>query len=515
MRNDSLKKRYFYKLFANFITFGASFFTQMIIPRGLGPQLYGDYNFLTNFFSQVVSFGDMGTSTCFYTKLSRRPNEKSLVSFYFYIVTVISLAILIFAVVITVSSAHGVLLPDQKFVYIYFAVGLCILMWISQILNNMVDSFGVTVPAEKTKMVQRVLALIVIVVIFIFNWLNLTSLFWYQYAVYLSLGAAFIWIMRRHNYLLKLKFVLPVRKILYYLRDFYNYTHPLFMYFLVGVIVNTLDRWLLQIFGGSFEQGFYSLAFQVGAICIMFTGAMTPLFTREISIAFKKKDTVQMSKLFSRYVPILVSITAYFSCFVAVETEKIIYITGGEKYKAAALATAIMAFYPIYQTYGQLSSSFFLASDQTKLYRNMGIFFLIAGLPLTYFLIAPRSMFGLNAGATGLAIKMVAIQFVGVNCMLYLNAKFLKISFWKYFVHQITNIVFFLFLAFFASFVIDRIVLPQGINFLKLLFAGMVYTVMVIICGYFLPLMYGLNKSDIRNFINKISPVNLTKNAQS
>src|SRR3990167_5814650 len=90
-KQDSLKKRYIYKLFANFFGLGISFITQAVILRGLGPKAYGDFNFLTNFFTQFVGFIDMGTSTAFYTKLSQRPKEASLVSFYQYFIGIISI----------------------------------------------------------------------------------------------------------------------------------------------------------------------------------------------------------------------------------------------------------------------------------------------------------------------------------------------------------------------------------------------------------------------------------------
>jgi hypothetical protein len=78
-----------------------------------------------------------------------------------------------------------------------------------------------------------------------------------------------------------------------------------------------------------------------------------------------------------------------------------------------------MTFYPIHQTYGQLSSSIFYATGQTKLYSNIGIITILAGLPVTYLLIAPADKMGLNAGATGLAIKMVLLNFISVNIQVF------------------------------------------------------------------------------------------------
>ena len=84
MPEDSLKKRYLFKLSTNLIGLVTGVGTYAIIPRGLGPILYGNFSFLTNFFQQIVNFFDMGTSMCFYTKLSQRQKEFGLVSFYLY-----------------------------------------------------------------------------------------------------------------------------------------------------------------------------------------------------------------------------------------------------------------------------------------------------------------------------------------------------------------------------------------------------------------------------------------------
>ena len=128
-----------------------------------------------------------------------------------------------------------------------------------------------------------------------------------------------------------------------------------------------VDRWLLQVFSGSVQQGLYGLSYQIGAICFLFTGAMTPLITREFSIAYAKQDIPHMAYLFRRYIPLLYGIAAFFSCFIAMQAENVAYIFGGAKFHDAALAIAIMSLYPIHQTYGQLGSSVFYATAQTRL----------------------------------------------------------------------------------------------------------------------------------------------------
>ncbi len=287
-------------------------------------------------------------------------------------------------------------------------------------------------------------------------------------------------------------------------RSFINISHPLFVYALVGLLVDILDRWILQVFSGSVQQGFYGLSYQIGAICFLFTGAMTPLITREFSIAFAKRDLTQMAYLFRRYIPLLYGIAAFFSCFLAVQADKVAFIFGGAKFHDAALPIAIMAFYPIHQTYGQLSGSVFFATTQTRLYRNIDIIFTIIGLPVTYFLVAPVDMMGINAGSTGLAVKTVAIAFICVNVQIFFNARLLNLRFINYFGHQIVCVGCFLLIALLARAAIDGNAAMQDRIIVGFLCSGVIYSIMAMVMVYFLPIILGFRRDDVTVLVNTV-----------
>jgi O-antigen/teichoic acid export membrane protein len=335
------------------------------------------------------------------------------------------------------------------------------------------------------------------------NQLNLTHFFFYHYFILIFLALAFIWVMERSGHSLRRSWKLSLNKIKGYTKEFYSYSHPLFVYALVGLIVGILDRWMLQKFAGSVEQGFYGLSYQIGAVCFLFTSAMTPLITREFAIAFGEKDLREMARLFRRYSPMLYAIAAYFACFIAVQADKVTFIMGGEKFQHAALAVMIMAFYPIHQTYGQLSGSVFYATGQTALYRNIGVAFMLIGLPVTYLLIAPGHMLGLNAGATGLAIKMVVLQFIGVNVQLWFNTRLLKLRFWRYVGHQIVSVGCLLGVAAISMLVVDKGLGLQNKVVLSFFLSGVFYTLMTGVLGYAQPVLFGLQRRDIRNLLNR------------
>jgi len=211
-----------------------------------------------------------------------------------------------------------------------------------------------------------------------------------------------------------------------------------------------------------------------------------------------------MAHLFRRYIPMLYAIAAFFACFIAVQAENVTMILGGNKFQEATLAVMIMAFYPIHQTYGQLSGAVFYATGQTGLYRNIGIIGMLMGLPITFFLIAPASMMGLYTGATGLAIKMVLIQFIMVNVQLYFNAKFLKLPFLRYLLHQVFSVVILSALAYVSTIAINSFSGLEGKLIISFILTGIFYTVMVALSTLLIPQIFGMSHNDIYLFMKKI-----------
>jgi len=140
--------------------------TQAIIPRGLGPKAYGDFNFLSNFFTQITGFLDMGTSIGFYTKLSQRQHDFGLVAFYLSFTMVCSLLVLLMTGGLHITGLYTTILPDQAPFYIYLAAVLGIFTWLVQVLNKMADAYGITVSTEIARIAQKGFGLAIIVGLF-------------------------------------------------------------------------------------------------------------------------------------------------------------------------------------------------------------------------------------------------------------------------------------------------------------------------------------------------------------
>lgn len=494
----SLKKRYLAKLSTNVIGLLINVVIQAIVPRGLGPSAYGDFSFLSNFFTRVVGFLNMGTSTCFYTKLSQRQDDYKLVSFYSLVTLVVVLILLVGTWGVGMTNYYSAIWPGQKGMFVFLAALWGGLTWIVQVLNKAVDAFGVTLAGEVAKICQKVFGLGIILTLYLMGKLSLSAYFGYHFIILIFISTAFIWVMREYLFRsLKNRWRLSCSDLSKYTKEFYYYSRPLFIYSLVGLCVGVFDRWFLQYFSGSIEQGFFGLSYQIGAICFLFSSAMTPLITREFSIAFGKQDIPEMASLFRRYIPMLYGIAAFFACFIVVEADKVSYFLGGDKFMSASGAVAIMAFYPIHQTYGQLSGAVFYATGQTGLYRNIGVFFMLAGLPATWILLAPLENLGLELGAVGLAIKIVIFQFLTVNVQLYFNARFLKLPFAKYFIHQVCCVLIFLILAYLARELIKFTPYVNRNVFIRFCSSGFFYVLLVASSVQVFPYIMGASRKDI------------------
>lgn len=492
---ESLKKRYFFKLSANLIGMVIGLVTASLIPRGLGPSAYGSFGFLSAFFNQVVSFLDSGTYLAFYTKLSQRPQETGLIRFYWGFTSLVSIIVVLFVSLVFALGWEDWLWPDQLARFIWLAVLWGLLTWSSMIVNHIVDAYGLTVGSELARMRQRVLGLILVGLMFWLNRFSLTEFFLYQYLIILFLVWSWWQVLRRAGLSLFPQTKLPLQQIKNYSREFFVYSSPLLVYGCVGLLAGLLDRWLLQHFAGSVEQGFYTLSYRLGEICFLFTGAMTPLLTREFSKAYGQHDIPHMQNLFQRYIPSLYVIAAYFSVFLSVQAEKASLFVGGAEFKGASLAVAIMVLYPIHQTYGQLSGSMLFATGQTKLYRNIGLFIdILFSLPLTMWLIAPSAWSGLALGATGLAIKMIVVQFISVNLQLWFNSHFLQLSYWKFLGHQLYVVGVLYIIAWLTATTVDQFIKTPLFAFL---ISGIIYTLGFILITILLPSLLFLSRAEM------------------
>ena len=470
-----------------------------IVPRVLGPVQYGNYSFLTFFFPKVVKFLKFGSSSAFYTKLSSRQSEYKLIGFYLYYILLVAFLLGFGVAGIFTLNLNKFVFPDQNSTFIWIAAGLSILGFISTFIHEINDAYGLTVKMELFFILQSILATTIILVLYFTDKLNISTYFICHYIILLFVIIAGWRILHlRHVHIFRY-YKLFRKELLSYINEFYTYSHPLFFNSLIVLIVGVGDRWLLQYFSGSIEQGYFGLAFKVGSVCFLFTSSFTPLFLRELSLSFIKNNREEMTRLFKKFMPLFYFIAAYFAIFISINSSFLSTIIGGEKYQGAILVVAIMAFYPIHQTFGQLNGSVFLASSQTRIIRNIGVSTGIIGLLVSFIFIGPSEYGGLNMGAIGLAIKMVIIQFIAVNVLFWFSSKFLCISFLNFFFLQILVLVILYIIG-----KLSTVIASTSVDnlYFQFLISGSLYSIQSLFLIYLFPTLIGRTRIEIKNYIS-------------
>lgn len=427
--NNSLQNRYFLKLIATVFSAGLKAVILFIVPQNIGPEKFGIYNYLITIFSQFFGFLDAGTSTAYYVKLSQDNKDKRLIIFYFLIMSfVVTFTTLLFAFLYYFNLLNG-FFNGIDTLHIIEGLILSFLLWVATIQIKTMDSYAHTVISEIIKISYSLFSFLIFMIIVYFEKITLSIFFQYLiFSASIYNGLLFYKSSKMINWI----YTIDVLSIRNYIKVFYKYTHPLFVFMLVSTLTTMIDFWLLQKYGGLKEQGYYGLVFQIAAMSSILTTSMTPLISREFSKDYRNNKLKRMKLVFKKYIPQFYILSSFIAIYIFYYSNSIVTIIAGEEYNNAIMLLAFMAFYPLHQTYGQLSGAIFFATDKTKQYRNTSVLFMLIGIPVSYLLIGYFEF-----GALGLVIKVLLVQFLSVNYQLKLNCSFLKLDYFKFLLHQI------------------------------------------------------------------------------
>ena len=508
---DSFGKRYAYKLLSNISGIIIGIISFCIVPRALGPKYFGDYSFLTNVYTQVINFLDMRASTCLYVKLSQNKEDRYIIPFYSLFCVLIILILLISTWVITSNlSLLNTLLPDQEILFVYMAVVLTIFMFLQEQLAKIMDSYGLTVFCEKTRLYVKIANLVLIVVFFYFISLNIKIYYVLNIISWILFILIVLYYLNRMNVVfLPVKSAIVIKE---YTKLFYSYCAPLVVYMIIIFISEYFDRWILQKYGGSIQQGYYAFAFNISNISMIAVSSIFVLFTRELSVSFGKNDIRSLSVLFDAYVPSLYLFVAYLSCFFFFQADNIISLFGGESYKSASSAMKILSIYPLVSTYSMMSGSIIYATERTVIFRNLSLILTPLGALTSIILISP--IVGMNLGAAGLGVKNLALEFISVVIILFINAKYLNLSFKKYFFHLIYVPIVYLFIAEISSSILNYFGFMNIGIILSMLMFGLTYSIISVSVVFCFPSLIFRNRRDMFNII-KIIKSNIGRELES
>ncbi len=480
---------------------------EAVLPRALGPAAYGNYSFSTALFQNYTNFLDMGTSTCLSTHLAKRPHEFGLAAFYIRIGVLMLLLSLLAGASMHLPGIGAALMPGVPLWMALPAAFWAYITWVGRVTRGMNDALGITRQSELVRVGINLCSALALLALFFCGVLDLPVLFTHQYLSLGCMGAGFILILRTHWRPFaddpegrRRTWRLPRRRMSRYIQEFRDYSAPLFVTALFSALILSAERWLLQYFEGSEQQGYFSLSQKVGMACFLFVTALTPLLMRELAVAHGNNDPRAMARLLDRYAPMMYAVSAWLASFTMVEAPAVVRLFGGESFAQALLPVQIMALYPIHQGYGQVASAVFYASGETRLLRNLTLLSLVLGFALSWILLAPPSLGGLRLGATGLALKMTLTQVISVNLLFLFCRKTAPFNYARNLMHQCLCPLALIGIALSARYISHGVGLGDSKDFIRFFASGILYCFLSALLALGVPFIFGLAPNELKGF---------------
>ena len=420
----SVKVRFVASFASNALRAVLSFATGLILARGLAPSGYGDLAFLLGSFVALRSLLDLGTSNAFYTFISqaRRPLEYYTYYFLWLCSQFILTAVVIFAIFPDEVVRRVWLGHARHAVLLAFAASF-LQQQVWQTINQVGEAARDTLKVQALNVSLALAYLLGAAALAWSGHISVNAVLGLIIVQYAAFSALAVFILRRPYSAPDVS--TPVSSAQMF-TQYAKYCSPLILLSVIGFAYDFTDKWLLQFFGGSGQQGFYQVACQFSTISLLATTSILNILWKEISEASKLGDTGRVAALFRKVSRGLYMTGAVISGFLIPWSTEILGLLLGKAYAPAGMVFSLMLLYPVHQSLGQVAGTMLLAGEKTKQYLVVSAVFMMVSLPVSYLLQAPAAGYvlpGLGLGALGLALKMVVLNIVVVNVMLWVLAR--------------------------------------------------------------------------------------------
>lgn len=471
----------------------------MMVARGLGPEQYGTMVFLLGTFVAIRQLFDSGSSTAFFTFLSQRQRGRRFVALYFsWLGVQFWLTLLAIGLIFPDSWIALVWKGEQRSLVIlaFLAAYMQSVLW--PVVLQMGESQRLTRRVHGAAVIVALVHFLLMLLAWRWGWLATRTVFALMIIEWLIAVAV---VVKQFDFP---KFSTEIDTPKSILAEFWRYCLPLIPYSWLGFAYQFADRWLLQTYGGSEQQAYYSVSYQFGAIAAIATSSILNIFWKEIAEAHHQNNQERVVLLYRKVTRGLFFVAATGAGFLAPWAEQILLVSLGEAYVGGAMTLALMFFYPLHQSMGQIGGTMAYATGRVALHAKLGIVFMVLSIVVTYFVLATPSapLPGLDLGSLGLAVKMVLMQIISVNALAYYLSRGLKIKFDWVFQPVVALACIGAGLLIYA---VTNTLLDVGSQvWIALLGAGLLYAMIILTFVWLAPGLAGLNRGDLAAVANRL-----------
>lgn len=513
--STSVRARFAVSLFSNVFRALLGLVGGLLVARGLDPEGYGDLSFLLGSFVSLRILLDMGTSTAFYTFIAqRRRSSRFYWLYYGWLVLQFALVVGVLTLVMPDVMIQKLWLGHSRGVLLLAFLASFVQQQVWQTINQVAEAARQTFKIQLLNLGLGILHIGCLALLVVNHWVTVESVLWLYVAEYLVVSLVSIPILGgaqgappAESESRDMTFRTFLRETF---REFRAYCAPLVVLALAGFLGDFLDKWLLQRFGGAQQQGLFQVSFQFSAVSLLVTTSILRIFWKEVSEAHDAKDTARAARIYQRVCRSLVMFSTILSAAMIPWARQIVEVFLGQAYLMAWPVLAIMFFYPIHQSLGQIGGTMLLATNRTRAYMWMTLAIMGIGLVSSYLTQAPQTGMlipGLGLGALGMGLKTVVLNIFSVNVQAYIIARHFELDFdWLY---QALGIPIVLGIGFLAKGIVSQIwretELVGAMN-LALPFAlyCVLYLAGVGVLVFAMPWLAGLQRDEIKSMVARV-----------
>ena len=444
-------------------------------------------------FVAIKALLSLGTSNAFYTFMSQNPRGGKFLAVYGGWQLIQFLLMILFICFFSPDEWIKNIWVDQKRELIllsYVAVFMQQQAW--HVMIQIGESTRLTYRVQIMNLFISITHLLIVAGLWIGEFLSLKYLF----AIIICEYACALFVALK---LFKV-FLLPIepfnrRKVF---QEYLIYCSPLIIYSLLGFAHDFADRWLLQYFGGSEEQGLYEVGYRFSTVSLLAATSILNIFWKEFAEAKENENLDQMKKLYTRVSKFLFAFGTIVSGFLIPWCYEIVRYFLGANYMNGVPVLAIMLVFSVYAGVGQINATLMYATNRTKEHLFIGAIFMAVSIPVSYFLQAPQNAMipGLDLGALGMAIKRALLTLISVNMVTWWIARSYG---WKFdWIYQFVNLAGTLLLGWIAQRVAVALISPVSTGLLfSVGTAFLIYTVMIGYMYWSFPGLAGFTREGI------------------
>jgi O-antigen/teichoic acid export membrane protein len=195
-------------------------------------------------------------------------------------------------------------------------------------------------------------------------------------------------------------------------KQYIKYALPLVLYMIVGLLTTQTDQLLLQYYSNSTELGFYSAAFSLGGLILIFGNSMGQLFFPLFSSYISNNDWDNVNDKINKFHEFIGIFILPFVFLLVLLAEPIIITVLGKTYQPSIIPFVLLVIASFVRIWIMPFGNVITGKGKFYLFSLITFFVFLFFIPSVFIFIAPKF---LGLGAIGLACnKLAVILFQGI-----------------------------------------------------------------------------------------------------